>query len=56
MESQSPLLVTTEWLAEHLGTGEFVLVDAGEPLAFHRAHIPGAMGVPHPYLKGPDDW
>lgn len=55
MDAQSPLLITTEWLTARLDAHEFVLVDAGEPLAFHRAHIPGAMGVPHPYLKGPDD-
>lgn len=55
MESPSPLLVTTEWLADHLEAHEFVLVDAGEPLAFRRAHIPGAIGVPHPYLKGSGD-
>ena len=46
------LLVSTEWLAERLGQPDFVLVDAGEPLAYQRAHIPGAVGVPHPYLKG----
>lgn len=55
MESPSPLLVTTEWLADRLEAHEFVLVDAGEPLAFRRAHIPGAVGVPHPYLKGAGD-
>jgi thiosulfate/3-mercaptopyruvate sulfurtransferase len=55
MESQSPLLVTTEWLAAHLDGRDFVLIDAGEPVAFRRAHIPGAVGVPHPYLKGSDD-
>src|SRR5690606_28594637 len=31
--------------------GEVVLVDAGEAVAYRRAHIPGAVGVPHPYLK-----
>lgn len=46
------LLVSTEWLASHLGQPGLVLVDAGEPLAYQRAHIAGACGVPHPYLKG----
>ena len=48
------LLVSTEWLASQLGrieAGEVVLVDAGEAVAYRRAHIPGAVGVPHPYLK-----
>jgi thiosulfate/3-mercaptopyruvate sulfurtransferase len=55
VESPSPLLVTTEWLSGRLDRPDFALVDAGEPLAFRRAHIPGAVGVPHPYLKGTDD-
>ena len=49
-----PLLVTTQWLAERIGAPDFVLVDAGEPDAYRRAHLPGAVGVPHPYLKGDD--
>ncbi len=48
----SPLLVTTDWLAERLDSPGFVLIDAGEALAYRRVHIPGAVGVPHPYLKG----
>lgn len=53
----SDLLVTTDWLAEHLdGAGSaFTLIDAGEAVAYRRAHIPGAVGLPHPYLKGRDD-
>jgi thiosulfate/3-mercaptopyruvate sulfurtransferase len=60
MTTGSDLLVSTEWLAEHLDdlddldTG-FVLVDAGEAVAYQRAHIAGAVGVPHPYLKGRDN-
>lgn len=52
MDQGKDLLVSTEWLADRLEDPGFVLVDAGEPLAYHRAHIPGAVGVPHPYLKG----
>jgi thiosulfate/3-mercaptopyruvate sulfurtransferase len=50
--AQSPLLVTTEWLATRLDSADFVLIDAGEAVAYRRVHIPGAVGVPHPYLKG----
>lgn len=50
--SPSPLLVTTDWLAERLDNPDFVLIDAGEAVAYRRAHIPGAVGLPHPYLKG----
>jgi thiosulfate/3-mercaptopyruvate sulfurtransferase len=51
------LLVSTDWLVEHLdGAGrDFVLVDAGEAVAYRRAHIAGAVGLPHPYLKANDD-
>lgn len=47
-----PLLVTTQWLADHLDDPELVLIDAGEAVAYRRAHIRGAAGLPHPYLKG----
>lgn len=50
-----PLLVTTAWLAEHLGDPRLVLVDMSEPVAYQRAHIEGAVGVPHPWLKGKED-
>ena len=50
--AQHSLLVTTEWVAEHIDDPKLVLVDAGEALAYRRAHLPAAVGVPHPYLKG----
>ena len=52
--SGGELLTTTAWLADHLdGAGrDFALIDAGEAVAYRRAHIPGAVGLPHPYLKG----
>lgn len=52
----SDLLVSTQWLADQIEQyGDalpFVLIDAGEAVAYRRAHIPGASGVPAPYLKG----
>ena len=52
-ESQHPLLVTTAWLAEQLESPDFVLIDCGEPDAYRRAHIPGAVPISHaPFLKG----
>lgn len=52
--ASSELLTSTEWLADHLdGAGsDFALIDAGEAVAYRRAHIPGAVGLPHPYWKG----
>jgi thiosulfate/3-mercaptopyruvate sulfurtransferase len=57
MPAGSDLLVSTAWLADHLeGAGrDFALIDAGEAVAYRRAHIPGAVGLPHPYLKANDD-
>ncbi|MDP6604689.1 MAG: rhodanese-like domain-containing protein [Dehalococcoidia bacterium] len=52
-ESQHPLLVTTEWLAQQGDGGGIVLIDCGELVAYRRAHIPGAVSISHhPYLKG----
>jgi thiosulfate/3-mercaptopyruvate sulfurtransferase len=52
-ESQHPLLVTTDWLAEQGDDLDFVLIDCGDPVAYRRAHIPGAVSISHdPYLKG----
>jgi thiosulfate/3-mercaptopyruvate sulfurtransferase len=53
--AQHPMLVTTGWLAEHLGESQLVLVDVSEPVAYERAHIERAVGVPHPWLKGRED-
>lgn len=55
--AQHPLLVTTAWLAQQLDDPDIdktglVLVDMSEPVAYERAHIRGAVGVPHPWLKG----
>jgi thiosulfate/3-mercaptopyruvate sulfurtransferase len=54
-EAQHPLLVTTGWLAAHIEDPALVLLDAGEAPAYRRAHLPGAGGLPHHYLKGPDE-
>ncbi|PKN83107.1 MAG: hypothetical protein CVU47_00430 [Chloroflexi bacterium HGW-Chloroflexi-9] len=53
--AQHPLLVTTQWLADHLDDPDLVLVDAGEAVAYRRAHIRGAAAPSHPYLKGQAD-
>ncbi|MBM3140526.1 MAG: sulfurtransferase [Chloroflexi bacterium] len=49
---ESELLVSTEWLEGRLERPDFVLIDCGEAVAYRRAHIAGAAGLPHPYLKG----
>lgn len=50
------MLAGTDWLAQHLEDPAVRIVDCGPPEGFHRAHIPGAVGLPvHHYLKGPDN-
>ena len=53
--AQHPMLVTTQWVADHLGDPRLLLIDMSEPVAYERAHIEGAVGVPHPWLKGRED-
>lgn len=51
-ESQHPLLVTTAWVAERAGNQDLVLIDASDPNAYRRAHIPGAVSISRaPTLK-----
>ncbi|MEE9284426.1 MAG: sulfurtransferase [Dehalococcoidia bacterium] len=46
------LLCDTDWLEAHLGDPDLRIIDCGMPDAYARAHIPGAVGLPHPFLKG----
>ena len=45
--SNAELVVTTEWLAEHLGDPNMVVVGTGSRDDFEDGHIPGAGFVPH---------
>lgn len=46
------LLAETNWLAEHLNDPGIRIVDADDPPAHRRAHIPNAVPIPtHHYLK-----
>ena len=45
------LLAKTEWLYDHLGDSRVRVVDMGWDGEFDRAHIPGAVRIPHPYIK-----
>src|SRR5438876_6071265 len=39
-----PVLVTTDWLAEHVGDGDIVVAEVDEnPDLFEEGHIPGAV-------------
>ncbi len=50
------LLTETDWLAQHLDAPSTRIVDCDEWLAYQRAHIPGAIGIPvHHYLKDAAD-
>ena len=54
--TKSDLLASPEWLYEHRGDPDLVIVDC--PMAegsYNRAHIPGALQLPvHPYIKAKD--
>jgi len=50
------ILAETDWLAEHLGDSNLVVVDCDELPAYFRIHIDGAIGVRvHHYLKEKGD-
>lgn len=50
------LLATTEWLAEHSGDPDVVVMDCDEQPAYFRIHIDGAVGLrTHHYLKEKGD-
>ncbi|PZC48856.1 MAG: thiosulfate/3-mercaptopyruvate sulfurtransferase [Chloroflexi bacterium] len=46
------LIAETDWLAENLQNPKVRTVDMGWDGEFDRAHIPGAVRIPHPYIKG----
>ena len=50
------ILAETDWLAEHIGDPNLVIVDCDELPAYIRLHIDGAIGVfTHHYLKEKGD-
>src|SRR5205814_3760752 len=51
--SRPDMLVETDWLAAHLDDPKLRVVDADYPLAYGRAHLPGAVGhlSDNAYLK-----
>ena len=50
------LLAETDWLAEHSGDPDLLIVDCDEFPAFMRLHIDGAVGLrTHHYFKTSDD-
>ena len=53
-----PVLVTTDWVADHMNDPDIVLVDMSvEPNQYRRFHLPGARYLPYAMLvkKGHDD-
>ncbi len=48
------LLVSTEWLAEHLDDPALRIVDCDFPGSYEKAHIPGAVPVEDNYYKSGD--
>jgi thiosulfate/3-mercaptopyruvate sulfurtransferase len=47
--------VEPSWLQERLNDPSIRVVDCDPRDAYRRIHIPGAVGIPDPYWKDPDD-
>jgi thiosulfate/3-mercaptopyruvate sulfurtransferase len=47
-------LVSMDWVAEHLGQCEFVLIDPRRPMRYLSGHLPGAINIPAYKAFGPD--
>jgi len=47
---QSPLFVTTDWVAKHKDDKDVVLVDMSGDTQYSRFHIPGAISLDYGYL------
>jgi thiosulfate/3-mercaptopyruvate sulfurtransferase len=45
------ILVTTDWLAEHINDPNVVVVDTDDPNEYLEGHIPGASNPPDNYYK-----
>ena len=45
------ILVTTDWLAEHINDSNVVVVDTDDPSEYAAGHIPGASNPPDNYYK-----
>lgn len=48
------LLVSTEWLAQHLNDANIRIVDCDTRDAYGRVHIPGAVNPIEHFMKGPN--
>lgn len=53
-EETAPLVVSAEWLAQHLQDSDLVLLHVGELREYEEAHIPGAQCLPRQVLSTPD--
>lgn len=49
-----PMLVTTDWLSEHLGDRSVVLLQIGDKSDFEKGHIPGAQFLDYESISTPD--
>jgi len=53
---QAERIVTSQWLMENKGRTELVLVDAREPAAYEKGHIPGAISLDPMRVKNGIRW
>ncbi|MBI2855322.1 MAG: sulfurtransferase [Chloroflexi bacterium] len=49
------LLVDTDWLYQHLHDPKLRVVDTGPNSRYADSHVPGAINIPHNYIKDAND-
>jgi thiosulfate/3-mercaptopyruvate sulfurtransferase len=52
-QERVPMLVTTDWLSEHLSDPSLVLLQIGEKNEYAKAHIPGAQFLEYDSISTP---
>jgi len=53
IDGRVPMLVTADWLAEHLNDPSLVLLQIGERKDFNKGHIPGAQFLEYESISTP---
>src|SRR5260221_4267774 len=53
--SREPMLVTVDWVADHLNDPSLVLLQIGEKKDYDKGHIPGAQFLEYENISTPHD-
>src|SRR5262245_21350860 len=55
VQAQNPMLISAQWLAEHAGDANLVLLHVGPRASYDSAHIAGATYMNFQDFSGPRD-